>query len=294
MNQTTDSPKAPPARVGVPSAGKRKLAPDWITRPVFGVLLAAGALGAIFGGTPYVALMAAIAAVLGAREWYSIIGGGKSTRAMCLTSAVILFALTDFVLFHRVTAALTVLALGAAIILIVEYWRKGLYWWQAGGVLYLGLPSLALACLRDTSHGAWLILGTFAAVWATDTGALVAGNLIGGPKLAPRISPNKTWSGFFGGIAAATAADAIFALAVGAIPWAGALFGAGLAVASHLGDLFESAFKRRFRVKDSSDLIPGHGGVLDRIDSTLAAVFLLAVLVYAFHIDLNSFFGVRP
>jgi phosphatidate cytidylyltransferase len=268
---------------------------DWITRPVFGLLLAGAALAAIFAGTAFVALMAAIAAGLGAREWHSIVGGGKFSRAMYLTTAVIVFALADFVLYGRVAAALFVLALGTAVILGVEFYRGGRYLWQAVGVLYLGLPALALVTLRATpnGHGAWLILGLCAAVWATDTGALVFGNLIGGPKLAPRISPNKTWSGFFGGIVAAAAVDVLFAWIIGVCVWSGAIFGAGLAVTAHGGDLFESAFKRRFRVKDSSDLIPGHGGVLDRIDFTLAAVLMLAVLVYGFHVDLNAFFGVR-
>lgn len=297
MNHQPDirpEPK-PPTQAPTPAA-KRKFAPDWITRPVFGVLLAAAALGAIFGGTPYVAMMAAIAAGLGAREWHGIVAG-RPSRKMYLTTAVVVLALSDYVLYHRVPVALTLLALGTAAILAIEVYRRGRYLWQAAGVLYLGLPALALAVLRDDTygrgHGAWLILGTFAAVWATDTGALVVGNLVGGPKLAPRLSPNKTWSGFFGGILAATVVDAVFAWIVGATVASGALFGAGIAVAAHIGDLFESGFKRRFAVKDSSDLIPGHGGVLDRIDSTLTAVLFLAVLVYGFHVDLNTFFGVR-
>jgi phosphatidate cytidylyltransferase len=129
-------------------------------------------------------------------------------------------------------------------------------------------------------------------VWATDTGALVVGNLVGGPKLAPVLSPNKTWSGTIGGIVAAAIAEAIFIAIIGGHAGAAALFGAGLAVFAHFGDLFESWVKRRFHTKDSGALIPGHGGVLDRIDSTLFAAVALEIAVFVFHLD--PLFGASP
>jgi phosphatidate cytidylyltransferase len=157
----------------------------------------------------------------------------------------------------------------------------------------LGIPSLAILTLRETPpHGAWLVGALFAVVWATDTGALVVGNLVGGPKLAPVLSPNKTWSGTIGGIIAAAIAESIFIAIIGGPADAAALFGAGLAVFAHLGDLFESWVKRRFHTKDSGGLIPGHGGVLDRIDSTLCAAVALTIAVFVFHLD--PLFGASP
>ncbi|MDE2494021.1 MAG: phosphatidate cytidylyltransferase, partial [Alphaproteobacteria bacterium] len=152
---------------------------------------------------------------------------------------------------------------------------------------------LAILVLREVPpHGAWLIGALFAVVWATDTCALIVGNLVGGPKFVPQLSPNKTWSGTIGGIAAAAVAEAIFIAVIGGDAGAAALFGAVLAMFAHLGDLFESWVKRRFHLKDSGSLIPGHGGVLDRIDSTLAAVVALEIAVFVFHLD--PLFGARP
>jgi phosphatidate cytidylyltransferase len=120
----------------------------------------------------------------------------------------------------------------------------------------------------------------------------VIGNLVGGPKLAPVLSPNKTWSGTVGGVAAAAIASAVFIAVIGGDPARAALFGAALSVVAHLGDLFESWVKRRFHLKNSGALIPGHGGVLDRIDSTLAAALALQIAVFVFGLD--PLFGARP
>lgn len=144
--------------------------------------------------------------------------------------------------------------------------------WLAG-LLYVGIPCFAVLWLRERpAIGREAVLVLLALVWATDTGAYFAGRAIGGPKLAPRLSPNKTWSGALGGIVTAVAvglgAAAFTGLAgIGTAIWASA----GLAVAAEAGDLIESTLKRRFGVKDMGRLIPGHGGVLDRLDSLLLA-----------------------
>jgi phosphatidate cytidylyltransferase len=123
------------------------------------------------------------------------------------------------------------------------------------------------------------LLWVLGVVWATDTGAYIAGRRIGGPKLAPRVSPNKTWAGLFGGIAAAGLVGlAAAALVAGVSPWIAAPLSAALAIVEQAGDLFESAVKRRFGVKDSSNLIPGHGGVLDRVDGLLSVSLAVAAL----------------
>jgi phosphatidate cytidylyltransferase len=134
-------------------------------------------------------------------------------------------------------------------------------------------------------HGGWIVLGVFIAVWAADIGALFVGRLIGGPKLAPALSPNKTWAGFWGGVIFAGLAETLYVAVLGG-PIANALiFGAFLALVGHAGDLFESWVKRRFRAKNSGTMIPGHGGMLDRVDSLLFAAPVAAGLVFLVHFD---------
>jgi phosphatidate cytidylyltransferase len=140
------------------------------------------------------------------------------------------------------------------------------------GVIYVGLPCVALIWVRaDPLAGQTNILLLILVVWATDIGAYLAGRLIGGAKLAPRISPGKTWSGAAGGLLAA--------ILVGlSIAPRAALVAAGLSLVAQAGDLLESGIKRHFGVKDSGWLIPGHGGLLDRLDGVLAASLLAAAL----------------
>jgi phosphatidate cytidylyltransferase len=152
------------------------------------------------------------------------------------------------------------------------------------GVLYIGLAGIALIELRhDNEAGRANVLFLFLVVWASDIGAYMAGRAFGGPKLWPAVSPNKTWSGAAGGLLAAM----LIALATAAFFTPGAsgvavVAVAGLlGVASQAGDLLESAIKRHFDVKDSSRLIPGHGGLLDRMDGVLAAAPVAALLSFA-------------
>jgi phosphatidate cytidylyltransferase len=137
---------------------------------------------------------------------------------------------------------------------------------------------LELIALRATPGiGAGLAFFLLAVVWSMDIGAFLSGSIIGGPKLAPAISPNKTWAGFFGGVALAAVFGYLVAVALGARkPDVALVLSPAIAVAAQAGDLFESYFKRRAGVKESGDLIPGHGGVLDRIDGLVfAGVFAL-------------------
>jgi phosphatidate cytidylyltransferase len=278
-----------------PASGPRtlKFSRDWITRPVFGVVLALIVIAAIYGGTLYLAIVVAAAAFAAAREWHRIVGEGSAAPELAPTAAAIWLMLIAFVLWPHGIAPYIVLLCGTFLVLALSMTRRSHPLWRAGGVLYLGIPSLAILTLRDLpAHGGWLIGALFAVVWATDTGALVVGNLVGGPKLVPVLSPNKTWSGTIGGIVAAAIAEAVFIALIGGHAGAAALFGAGLAVFAHAGDLFESWVKRRFHTKDSGGLIPGHGGVLDRIDSTLFAVVALEIAVFVFHLD--PLFGASP
>lgn len=152
--------------------------------------------------------------------------------------------------------------------------------WFGLGMVYVLVPCLAIIALRaDPAVGLQQILWIVALVIAADTGAYIAGRSIGGPKLAPRVSPNKTWAGLGGAVVSAALVGAITALILGRpslVPLAAV--SAGLAVVEQAGDLAESAFKRRFGVKDASNIIPGHGGALDRVDGLVAVAAAVAGL----------------
>jgi phosphatidate cytidylyltransferase len=130
-------------------------------------------------------------------------------------------------------------------------------------------------------EGLQTLFWVLALVWAVDTGAYFAGRAIGGPKLAPRISPNKTWAGLGGGVAAALLVGIAAAALTGAKALPLAFISAGLAFVEQAGDLMESAIKRRFNAKDAGRLIPGHGGLLDRVDGLIATLLAVAALTLA-------------
>jgi phosphatidate cytidylyltransferase len=172
-----------------------------------------------------------------------------------------------------------VTAVGIALIIL-----QGTSRWLPVGLFYAGATGLALAAIRsDDRLGLFAMLFVFAVVWATDILAYFVGRALGGPKLAPSISPGKTWSGAIGGAISAVVAGVVFIhfLLPGAeIIAAGVAF--VLSVCSQLGDLFESFIKRKFGVKDSSRLIPGHGGVMDRVDGLIFACFSAFLLAGVF------------
>lgn len=158
-------------------------------------------------------------------------------------------------------------------------WSSNPLLWGAVGLLYIGLPCLALIWLRDQSgHGRHIVFWLFCVVWATDTGAYFAGRAIGGPKLIPSISPNKTWAGLLGGMVCASFVGGLVAAINPVLPaFALAGFASLVAVVSQAGDFTESGIKRSFGVKDASQIIPGHGGVLDRLDGLLFAAPFVAL-----------------
>jgi phosphatidate cytidylyltransferase len=155
--------------------------------------------------------------------------------------------------------------------------------WASIGVALVGLPAVALVWLRSIPDiGLDLLLWLLIVVWTTDTAAYVVGRRVGGPRLAPVVSPGKTWSGLGGGVIGASLASVITGWALGSerlLQLAG--LGAVFALLAQLGDLAESMLKRRAGVKDSGSLIPGHGGVLDRVDGLLLTAPALALLVAA-------------
>jgi phosphatidate cytidylyltransferase len=159
-------------------------------------------------------------------------------------------------------------------------WSKRAGVWALVGTLYLAACGWALAGLRGNDvDGRTLLFGLFAVCWATDSAAYGVGRFLGGPKLFPAISPNKTWSGSIGGTLAGIAAGCLYAMISGGNLAAWAVVGWLLAVACQGGDLLESLAKRHFGVKDASGVIPGHGGILDRLDGHFSAASVLVLLV---------------
>lgn len=164
---------------------------------------------------------------------------------------------------------------GLVVTAAIPAFLRRVNWWQPGGLFYAGLSTISLSAIRgEDSLGFVAMLFVFIVVWSTDILAYFVGRAIGGPKLAPKISPGKTWSGAIGGTVAGVIGGVLIAMAhfqdVGL--WV-AVVAFALSVSSQIGDLFESFIKRRFGVKDSSRLIPGHGGVMDRVDGLVFACF---------------------
>lgn len=157
--------------------------------------------------------------------------------------------------------------------------------WAFAGLFYIGLATAILALLRELSE-LYLVLTIIGIVIATDTGAYFAGRTIGGPKIAPRISPSKTWAGLAGGMAASAGlVSGVGTYVEGFALWQ-PLLGALLAIVAQAGDFFESWMKRRAGVKDSGTLIPGHGGLFDRADGLLAVLFAVALILAFVHFDM--------
>lgn len=248
-------------------------------RIISGIAMLALALSVTFLGGIWFALFSTGIALLIYYEFTSItrlhhrdpVGWGIGWLSVSVASTLILMGYPQ--------ASLVIILVGAAGTAVPALVRgKGL--WSSTALVYAGMSGLALAEVRgDDLYGLLAILFVFAVVWATDIFAYFCGRALGGRKLAPAISPGKTWSGALFGAGAGVAAGIGIALAVR--PGGGILIpllALGLSIASQVGDLFESWVKRKFGVKDSSHLIPGHGGVMDRVDGLVFAAFAAFVL----------------
>lgn len=242
-------------------------------RTIVGVaLIAVAALALWLGGIAFW-LLAVVAALLMMAEWVDLHGGVQRQKQIAQFALSVPLAIMAPLAAGPDFFALGLLAGAGFFIAIVT--RRGALGW---GAAYVGLPVLALLVLRNQDNGVVLALWAMALVWATDIGAYFAGRTIGGPKLAPRVSPSKTWAGLGGGVLAALALGFLLHGFAG-LPLHLAATSGLLAVAAQLGDLFESAMKRRAGVKDSGRLLPGHGGVMDRLDGVVAAAPLAALFV---------------
>ena len=207
-------------------------------------------------------------------EWLTIVGLARDMRVVVSGSAAL--AVTGLCLaVGRIDAALVVLAIGLVAVALIARQQRN---WTAAGFFYAAAAEMASVLVRlDSVKGFVALMFVLLIVWVTDIGGYFAGRGIGGPKLWPRVSPKKTWAGAIGGFAASLAVACGFAAFDFGKTGALVLLGAVFSVVSQLGDLFESAVKRRFGVKDSSHIIPGHGGLLDRLDGFVAAIIVAAI-----------------
>jgi phosphatidate cytidylyltransferase len=273
---------AEPARP-VPGGSRGDLA----LRVASALVLAPLAIGvAYLGGWPFW-LFWGIAAVVVMWEWTTLVAGNDRRSvlmigivAVALAVALAASSVRAAEYFHdlRFAAAAIVLAMGMLACATIATRERAV--WIAAGVPYAGAMALAPIVLRsEAEHGFVAMIFLFAVVWATDIAAYFVGRAVGGPKLAPRLSPNKTWSGSIGGLAGAVlAAMLVVKLSgVGSLV-AATLIAIVLSIAAQIGDLVESALKRRFGVKDAGTLIPGHGGLMDRLDGFVAAAVLACLI----------------
>jgi phosphatidate cytidylyltransferase len=245
-----------------------------LLRVVSALIMAPIALAAVYGGDYWLASLALLVGTIGTYEWNAM--SGVASKTLTIANALIFIVALGAYQHDMVLESLFAIFIGAAICGAVSRFSGKSIIWPVWGQLYIGLAILSIVWLQDV-YGWEAVVWLLLIIWAMDIGAYFAGSTIGGPKLAPKASPNKTWSGLLGG---AISACLISWLAGSYLDVAGIstliISGFSLALWSQLGDIVESLIKRHFGVKDSGAIIPGHGGVLDRIDSLL---FTLPILV---------------
>jgi phosphatidate cytidylyltransferase len=234
------------------------------------VLAPLAVAAAYFGGVAFLVFWA-VAALLVLWEWDTLVCE-HDRNPVLLTGAVALAGASVLLAFNRPGVAVDLVVLGfLGVISLASQVRRQ---WCAGGLAYAATLLIAPVLLRnDASLGFTVIVFLFVVVWLTDITAYFVGRAAGGPKLLPRVSPNKTWSGAIGGTLAAVIGGVVVAqqASIGNLA-ATAVVALLLSVISQAGDLLESAVKRRFSAKDASGLIPGHGGLMDRLDGFVTAV----------------------
>jgi phosphatidate cytidylyltransferase len=260
---------------------------DLALRAGSALVLAPVAVGVAYLGGWIFAIFWGAAAVVVMWEWTTLVAGrDRRSPLMVGTVAVALAVLLaasgvgadDRVRDLRLLAAPVVIVMGMLALAAVAPRGRGL--WAAVGVPYAGAMGLAPIMLRsDAEFGFVAMIVLFTIVWATDIAAYFVGRAVGGPRLARRLSPNKTWSGSIGGVVGAVLAAAVVAHVAGTgALWAVVAITIALSVFAQLGDLFESAVKRRFGAKDAGTLIPGHGGAMDRLDGFVAAAVVACLI----------------
>lgn len=245
-------------------------------RAASGVALALVALLNLWAGGYWALAFVVVFYVLMLWEYHRMVTGDGRKLAPALVVASVCGAVALYAtMTTTIPVGLAVLAAGSVLLGVVGRPNSG---WLVGGFLYMGLAMGALLVLRARDpEGAFLLLWLVLVVVAADVGAYFVGRRLGGPKLWVQVSPGKTWSGAIGGLFFAALAGALFTAAIGADPLRSIVPSVGIAIFSQLGDLLESAVKRRFGIKDASQLIPGHGGVMDRLDGIMGGVWFFGV-----------------
>lgn len=237
------------------------------------------ALAAAWYGPQTLAFLAGAAGIAMAREWSRLAHGGPLAWPFWFCAAAVVVSQAAAI-YGRIDWGWSAVFVAAILAAVAARAQERMTFPVFAGILIIAGACLGLVWLRALPFlGLETVLWLFAVVWATDSAAFASGALFGGPRMAPTISPQKTWTGAAGGLAAGAAASVAFGSLV---PGANlvALFGLGAAasMATQLGDLAESGLKRQFGVKDMSTLIPGHGGVLDRLDGLIAATIFVCLL----------------
>jgi phosphatidate cytidylyltransferase len=252
---------------------------DLATRTLASVGMIAVAATALWLGGLVFWLLVAIGALFMMAEWADLHKVSREHKRLAQLALTVPLAILSPLAAGASFLALG-LIVGAAFFVVIITRLPGL----ARGIVYCGAPALAVVFLRGQGGGLLLAFWAMALVWACDIGAYFAGRSIGGPKLAPTISPNKTWAGLIGGVIAASVLAG--GLHVAGLPLLLVLVTPLLAVLAQMGDLYESQLKRKAGVKDSGNVLPGHGGVMDRLDGLVpvapaAALMVLAGLYWA-------------
>ncbi|UPK31984.1 phosphatidate cytidylyltransferase [Bradyrhizobium sp. 186] len=260
-------------------AGSAPASSNLVMRVAAAVVLAPLVIAIAYAGGWLWAFLVTLVSIGLFAEWLMVVGAGSFALTASATTVVAIMGFC--VAFGALKTAVITGFVGGAIVALLAR-RK--FVWAASGFAYASAALLASILVRqDPVNGFAALMFVLLVVWATDIGGYFAGRGIGGPKLWPRVSPKKTWAGALGGFAASLLVAAGFA-ACGlgkAVPLL--LVSAILSMVSQLGDLFESAVKRRFGVKDSSHLIPGHGGLLDRLDGFVAAILVAWIIGFLRH-----------
>lgn len=263
--------------------GRGRFANETLLRVATGLAFALPAAAAVWFGPPYFTVfIAAIVAVM-AWEWSHICGAALATEggfALLVGGLAAVAAAADGAYGWGLAAIAVAVPLVWG---LARIRRRARPLWLAAGAVYIGLPAVATLWLYARPEiGRGLVLWTIAVVAAADIGAYFVGRAVGGPRLAPRISPGKTWSGAIGGWVAAAAVGVLIGILSGYRAWAVLVLAAvALAAVSQAGDLLESAIKRRFAIKDTGHILPGHGGMMDRVDGIIAALTAAALAVWA-------------
>jgi phosphatidate cytidylyltransferase len=260
-----------PLRAGAPRSS------ELVLRVCSALVLVPLAIGTAYLGGWAFGLFWGAAAIGVLWEWISLVAPSEERSKLLIGGAALALAVALSGMGHAL-AAIVVLAMGALGVAALTLAPRRA--WIAGAVVYAGALAVAPIVLRlDEEDGFLAVIFLFAIVWMTDIGAYFAGRALGGPKLVPQVSPNKTWAGAVGGLLAAIlAAVAVAKLAALSAIFALAALALALSVFAQAGDLFESFLKRRFHAKDSSHLIPGHGGLMDRLDGFVTASVAAALI----------------